>query len=31
MAGEGDLAGAERVLEAGVAANPGWLEGHQAL
>jgi tetratricopeptide (TPR) repeat protein len=31
MAVEGDLAGAERVLEAQLATSPGWLEGHKAL
>jgi tetratricopeptide (TPR) repeat protein len=31
MAAEGDLAGAERMLEAQLAIEPGWLEGHKAL
>lgn len=31
LAAEGDPAGAEARLEAALAANPGWLEGHKAL
>ncbi|MEN9718741.1 MAG: hypothetical protein RIQ99_1619 [Pseudomonadota bacterium] len=31
IAAEGDLAGAEALLEGAVAANPGWLDGHKAL
>lgn len=31
MALEGDLAGAEQELEAQLAINPGWLDGHKAL
>jgi len=31
LTAEGDVAGAEALLEAAVAANPGWLDGHKAL
>jgi tetratricopeptide (TPR) repeat protein len=31
MAAEGDLTGAEQLLEAQLAAAPGWFEGHKAL